>query len=265
VEALIGRLSPAPVRNRPATLEAYDLCVRARALIGKAPDVAREASLLLNRAIALDPGYAEAHRWLAFNRWSSWAHWGDAMEPNRSRAVELAARAVALDPNDAGNRWVLGHLLAFEQRWQQADAEYEAAFALDANQADTWAMQGEMSTFHGRPDDGIGKVQRALRLNPHPPGWYYWELGYAQYAARLHEAAVETLQTEATYRTGSRRILAASLAQLGRMDEARREAELFMVSNPHFTISYWAATQPFRVQTIREHFVDGYYKAGLPG
>jgi hypothetical protein len=29
---------------------------------------------------------------------------------------------------------------------------------------------------------------------------------------------------------------------IGRMDEARQEAALFMVSNPHFTISFWAAS-----------------------
>jgi TolB-like protein/Tfp pilus assembly protein PilF len=264
VEALIGRLSPAPVRNRPTSLEAYDLCVQGRALIGKTPEVAREASLLLQRAINLDPHYAEAYRWLAFNLWTGWAHWGEPMEPNRPWSVELAERAVALDSNDAGNHWVLGHVLAFERRWPESDAAFKAAFELDTNQADAWAMQGEIATFHGQPGEGIEKVQRALRLNPHPPGWYLWELGYAQYAARQHEAAVETLRKEPTYRTGSRRILAASLAQLGRMDEARQEAELFMVSNPHFTISYWATTQPFQDEAIREHFVDGYRKAGLP-
>ena len=116
----------------------------------------------------------------------------------------------------------------------------------------------------GRPTDAIEQLRKALRLNPHPTDWYYWALGQAQYAARQYEAAVETLRKEETYRTGSRRILAASLAQLGRMDEARREAELFMVSNPHFTISYWAAGQPFRDEATLEHFVDGYRKAGLP-
>jgi len=264
VEALIGRLAPAPARNRPASMEAYDLCVRGRALIGLTPEVAREASLLFQRAIAHDPDYAEAHRWLAFNLWTGWAHWGEPMEPNRAMSVALAERAVALDPNDAGNRWVLGQVLAFERRWPESDAAFEAAFAFDPNQADAWAMQGEIETFHGRPAEGIEKVRRALRLNPYPPGWYHWELGYAQYAAHRHEAAVETLSQPSTYRTGSRRILAASLAQLGRIGEARQEAELFMVSNPHFTIGYWAATQPFRDEAIREHFVDGYRKAGLP-
>ena len=72
------------------------------------------------------------------------------------------------------------------------------------------------------------------------------------------------VRLEETYRTESRRILAASLAQLGELDEARTEAELFMMSNPHFTISHWAAHQPFRDEAMREHFVDGYRKAGLP-
>jgi hypothetical protein len=37
-----------------------------------------------------------------------------------------------------------------------------------------------------------------------------------------------------------------------------------MMSNPHFRISYWAATQPFRDKVTLEHFVDGYRKALLP-
>jgi TolB-like protein/class 3 adenylate cyclase len=264
VEALIGRLMAPPPRIRPANLEAYDLCVRGRALIEKSPEAEREATLLLQRAIALDPGYAEAHRWLAFNLWTTWTLWGGPMEPNRRQSIELAERAVALDPNDAGNRWVLGHVLAYEQRWPESDAEYAVALELDPSHADAWALRSEILTFKGQPTAAVEAVQRALRLNPHPAGWYYWALGSAQYGARQFEDAVETLRKEATYRTGSRRILAASLAQLGRMDEARQEAALFMASNPLFTISFWAAVQPFRDEEMRKHFVTGYRKAGLP-
>ncbi|GEO17842.1 adenylate/guanylate cyclase domain-containing protein [Microvirga aerophila] len=264
VEALLGWLAAPPPRTRPTDLRAYDLCVRARALVGRSPEAEREATLLLQQAIALDPGYAEAYRWLAFNLWTTWVHCGGPIEPNRHRAVELAERAVALDRHDAGSRWVLGLLLAYEGRWSESDAEYATALKLDPNHADAWAMQSELLTYNGQPAAAIEGVQKALRLNPHPVGWYYWALGLAQYGARQYENAVETLCNEATYRTASRRILAASLAQLGRMDEARQEAALFMVSNPHFTISFWAASQPFRDEAMRDHFVEGYRKAGLP-
>ena len=79
-----------------------------------------------------------------------------------------------------------------------------------------------------------------------------------------HPSAVETLRRDETYRTSSRRFLAASLAQLGRLDEAQAEVELFLVANPHFSTRDWAATEPFRDDAMREHFVDGFRKAGLP-
>jgi TolB-like protein len=264
VEALVGRLTALPPRNRPKNLEAYDLCVRARILTERSPQTAREAYLLLQRAIAIDPDYAEAHRWLALNRLTAWLTWGESMEPNRRTAVATAEKAVALDPNNAGCRWIFAVVLAYENRWAESDEEFSAALKLDPNNADAWAYLSDMSYLCGRVTEGLEQIQKAFRLNPRPASWYYWILGQAQYAARQYESAVATLRNEDTYRTGSRRILAASLAQLGLLEEARQEAEMFMVSNPHFTISHWASTQPFRDEAMRAHFVDGYLKAGLP-
>jgi TolB-like protein len=264
VEALVGRLTALPPRNRPKNLEAYDLCVRARILTEHSPQTSREAYLLLQRAIAIDPDYAEAHRWLALNRLTAWLTWGESMEPNRRMAVATAEKAVELDPNNAGCRWIFAVVLAYENRWAESDEEFSAALKLDPNNADAWAYRSDMSYLSGRVTEGLGQIQRAFRLNPRPANWYYWILGQAQYAARQYESAVVTLRNEDTYRTGSRRILAASLAQLGRLEEARQEAEMFMVSNPHFTISHWASTQPFRDEATRAHFIDGYLKAGLP-
>jgi class 3 adenylate cyclase len=68
---------------------------------------------------------------------------------------------------------------------------------------------------------------------------------------------------KSTYRTGSRRVHAAILAQLGRMEEAHREAELFMISNPRFTVGAWIEAHPFADDETRQHFIDGYRKAGL--
>ncbi len=264
VEALVGRLTAAPARNRPTDLEAYDLCVRARTLGLQTAGAAREAIFLLERAIALDPEYAEAHRLLALNLWLSWEFWDQPIDPNRAKAVFEAQRAVALDPNDAGNRWVLGIILGHERRWEESDAEFDLALKLDPNHADAWAMRGDLIVLCGRPADAIEHVRKGLRLNPHPPGWYYWMLGQAQYAIRDYEAAVQTLRRPETYRATSRRLLAASLARLGRLDKARTEAQLFMMSNPNFTIGQWSDSQPFRDEDLRRHFVEGYRLAGLP-
>ena len=62
----------------------------------------------------------------------------------------------------------------------------------------------------------------------------------------------------------ARSILAAALAQLGRIDEGRTEGRLFMADYPDFRIETFLDTQPFRLASDRAHFAEGYRKAGLP-
>jgi TolB-like protein/Tfp pilus assembly protein PilF len=264
MEALLGRLGAPPPRKRPKNLEAYDLVVRARRLMDDEPQSAREAHLMLTRAISLDPEYAEAYRWLAMNHWMGWVHSGGPTEADRSAALELARKAVALDPDDAGCRWVLAYLLAYERSFAEADRDFAKAIELDPNEADAWAALSDVTVLAGRIEEGLDHIRKAFRLNPFPASWYYLALGQAQYAAGKYEAAIETLRRDETYSTSSRRFLAASLAQLGLQGEAHAEAELFLVGNPDFTISHWAATEPFRDAATLEHFVDGFRKAGLP-
>ncbi|MDU0307219.1 winged helix-turn-helix domain-containing tetratricopeptide repeat protein [Rhizobium sp. 10PS4] len=264
VEALLGRLRTPPRRNRPKNLDAYDLCVRARKLMDDTPQTAREAHLMLTRAISLDPDYAEPYRWLAINHWMGEVHSGGPTEPTRKTALQLAGKAVAIDPNDAGCRWILAYLLAYERSFAEADAEFAKAIELDPNEADTFAALSDITVLAGRVGEGLEHIAKAFRLNPFPASWYYLTLGQAQYAAGQYEAAVETLRRDETYRTSSRRFLAASLAQLGRLDEAHAEVELFLVANPHFSTRHWAAAEPFRDARTLAHFIDGYRKAGLP-
>ncbi|MBY5552245.1 adenylate cyclase [Rhizobium leguminosarum] len=264
VEALLGRLRAPPPRNRPKNLESYDLCVRARKLMDDSPQTAREAHLMLTRAISLDPDYAEPYRWLAINHWMGEVHSGGPTEPTRKTALQLARKAVAIDPNDAGCRWILAYLLAYECSFAEADAEFAKAIELDPNEADTFAALSDIAVLAGRVGEGLEHIAKAFRLNPFPARWYYLTLGQAQYAAGQYEAAIETLRRDETYRTSSRRFLAASLAQLGRLEEARAEVELFLVANPHFSTRHWAAAEPFRDARTLAHFIDGYRKAGLP-
>jgi TolB-like protein len=266
VEALVGKLVAAGLkeRYRPANLEAYDLCLRGRAAWAHSTEAGVEAIPLFEQAIALDPHYAEAYRFLAANQTNAWVYMNRPMVPFRQQSMASASKAVELDPDDSGSHWVLAYVLLLERRWDESAKEFEISLRLNPNDADVWAEFAELKAFEGCGVEAIACGQKALRLNPRPPSHYFWALGFAQFAAGQYEAAVKTLRNEATYRTESRRLLAAALAQLDRQEEARDEAKLYLARNPRFRISYWVETQPFRDLATRDRFVEGYRKAGLP-
>ena len=131
------------------------------------------------------------------------------------------------------------------------------------NNADLLAGSADPYVFNGQPEEAVKKAKEGMRLNPYYPGWYSFQLGCAQYIARDYEGAVETLAKMSPLGE-PRRILAASLAYLERMDEAQAEAKRFLQDNPSFSISRWSSTQPFRYDKDRQHAVQGYIMAGLP-
>jgi hypothetical protein len=60
------------------------------------------------------------------------------------------------------------------------------------------------------------------------------------------------------------RLLAATYAQLGRIEEARSEAAQVMKAMPNFSVARWAGTEPYLDPLELECHVDGMRKAGLP-
>jgi len=267
VAALPGALpeQETPATWRAANVEAYDHFVRGRALVMQSQHDNSAARHLLEAAIDKDPDFAAAHAWLAMSHYAAWAMWGEGLDgTHRAPALASATRAAHLDGENADALMILGCIHTYDGDLDRADSEFGLAIRLNPNHADTRALLADLRVFQGRALEGIESVERAFVLNPYPPRVYYWTLGFADYAARRYEEAVEALRREATYRTGSQRILAASLAQLGRIEGARREAAEFLSRNPGFTVRSWANAHPFRHPSDREHFVEGYLKAGLP-
>jgi tetratricopeptide (TPR) repeat protein len=224
----------------------------------------KEARRLFEQAIALDPDYTEAHVYLAWTHWMGWVNWFEPEDPHRRLALEIARHAVALDPTEPWAHLVLAFVLEYEHEYEESAKEMEASLKLDPNHAHTYCMRADLLVMDGRPGDAIASIAHAFRLNPRPPAWYYWTKGEAEYAARQYEDAIATLRHEATYGTPSRSILAAALAQVGRLEEARIEGRLFMADYPNFRVESFLDTQPFRNRADREHFADGYRKAALP-
>jgi TolB-like protein len=114
VSALAGVLPSArtPPRQRATNLESYDLFVRGRALVTQSIESNRSARTLLERSIELDPGFADAHAWLAMSYLWSWSYWAEAPELYRSLALGVAERAATLDPDNASAHAILGYVLS---------------------------------------------------------------------------------------------------------------------------------------------------------
>lgn len=267
VEALVGKLAAARrlTRKPPKSVEAYELCVRGRFLWQRSMmEEGRESRRLFEQAIAVDPDYAEAHAFLAWSHWMGWVNWFEPEDPHRGLSLKIARRAVALDPNEAFARAVLAYVLTYERQYEESMAQIEHGLKIDPNNADIRAMRTDLLVMDGQPLKAMESIAGAMRLNPRPPAWYYWLKGEAEYAAHDYPTAISTLRHEATYGTPSRSILAAALAQFGRIDEAQTEGRLFMADYPSFRIESFLDTQPFRNPADREHFADGYRKAALP-
>jgi hypothetical protein len=97
-------------KRRATNLDAYELFVRGRSMISLSLQDTRAARQLLKKAIEIDPGFAEAHAWLAYSHHFGWVYCGEAVEENRALARAGAGTAVALDPNNADAHIVLGYL-----------------------------------------------------------------------------------------------------------------------------------------------------------
>jgi Flp pilus assembly protein TadD len=257
-------LAPPATRRRTTDIEAHDFLVRGRVLLMHSPGGNNLARTLLAKAIALDPASAEAHACLAISHYGAAVNYGEAAEANRVLGLACARKAVSLDQNDPSAHRALGYVRLYAGELEEAEAELQTALRIKPNHADILANMADLRILQDRPGDAVAWVEKALRLNPYPAGWYYWTLGFAYYAAGRYAEAVDALRKEEVGRLPAKRILAASLAQLGRMDEAREETRRFLEINPGLLACRWAATQPFNRHEDRQHFVDGYLKAGLP-
>src|SRR5262249_20139336 len=127
----------------------------------------------------------------------------------------------------------------------------------------SWFFWADAMAYDDRAADGLRFISTALRLNPRPPHWYYWILGQAHYAAHDYEQALKALDKIPDNSDG-RRFRPAAQAQLGRLDAAREEARRYLQHHPEFTITRWVSQRPFRHGPTRDHFVEGFRKAGLP-
>jgi TolB-like protein/class 3 adenylate cyclase len=167
------------VRKHTDNLEAYDYHLRGLEYFGRTTQEGNaQARQMLEKAIALDPQYADAYVLLGTTYLLEWLWRWSADTQNLERALALAQQALALNDSLPGAHSLLSQVYAQRRQYDQAIAEGDRAIALDPNNALSYNRQGAVLTFAGRPTEALPLMERAMRLNPHYPPFYIGDLGW---------------------------------------------------------------------------------------
>jgi adenylate cyclase len=259
----------------PAAWEAYEYYLRGAEAFFLLHNQSRrskallyEARRLLEQSLAIDPDYARAAEMLS--RTHHYAYYerfdGDYLSPAAlDRALELAQRAVRLDPRLPQAHAQLGYVLLYKRRHDAAIAEFERACALNPNFIDY--RYAAALIYVGEPARAIEVLELNIRLDPFRP-WPFQFMGVACYTLKRYGEAVRWLRESASRLPDSQLphlMLAAAYAQSGQFEEARAEAAEVLRINPGFTIESWKPILLLcKDSKDVEHRTDGLRKAGLP-
>jgi len=255
------------VRKYTDNMEAYDFYLQGVEYQNRYTKEANvKARQMFERAIDLDPGFAQAYALLGLTHVHEWSLGWSQDPQSLEQAFELAQRAIALDDSLPLGHFILGEVYLWKKQHGQAIAELEKTIALNPNYADGITWLGNILNWAGRPEEAIGLVKKAMRLNPMYPVWYSWNLGHAYFLTNRYEEAIETLNRVLDRNPGflpAHAYLAASYGELGRYEEARAEAAELERLSPDLSSEAWRQRLPYKDQAVLERLFNGLRKAGV--
>jgi adenylate cyclase len=229
IEPALQAAETARSAHRPtADLTAYDLYLRAHAMVFSSARQIPEVLRLTQQAIERDPRYGPALALAAFCCVRLLRD-GRSEDPaaDRRKGVGFARRALEVAADDPGI--LVNAALALAYSGEDIGAMMalvDRALALNPNFARGWHVSGNLRLFAGQTDIAIEHLEAALRLSPRARvGTQLLVIGAAHFVARRFDEAVPKLllaiQEDPSAPT-SYRYLAACYAHMGRLDDARK-------------------------------------------
>jgi TolB-like protein/class 3 adenylate cyclase/Flp pilus assembly protein TadD len=242
---------------------------------GLTPDFMAQSRSFFEKAIALDAENVEAMVGLArVDSTLGAAVMTDDYSVRFAAAETIITKVLSLAPNHALAHAILGFVQIFTKRMAQGIAECEQALTLDRNLARAHALIGLAKVFLGRGAETEAHVNEAFRLSPRDtmaPRWMlYVGLAKAQLGADAEAVIWMRRSLDANRNFSATHFdLAAALARLGRLDEARASVNAGLALDPHFTIrryrdvTYSNSDNP-TYRAGRERLIEGMRLAGVP-
>ncbi len=256
------------LRKSTHSLDAYDYLLRGnRYLWSYTKDDIAQARLNLEKAIALDPGYATAHAHLAWTYFQEWDYPWLSESPSEAldRALELAHQAVALDEADVWGHCTIHWPYLHKKEYELAEKHLERASRLNPNHPFVCCSKSWFLTLTGRPSDGIECGKTSYRQNPFFPEGCLAGIGIAHYVLEEYENALTMFKMvqEPARTAWDHAFMAACYAQLDRAGDAKSAAERAAALWDGIKTHDWPRNWPFQRQSDLDHLLEGLRKAGL--
>lgn len=232
------------------------------------PEANREALTHFTQALAIDPGYAEAHAGVAHAHFGdAWLLWSDDPPGSAWQAYEAAQRAVSLDDRNALCHLSLSLANYAMGRLGGTLRSAERAIELNPSLAMAYVMAAGAKTHGGKPAEGLVLANQALELNPRDPAlnWFLGMKALSEFLLGDHSSAERDARRALEIRHGylfGRVILVASLVESGRLDDARAELKTILQLDPDFTPTRLDA-YIFDDPSHRDRLLRGLSVAGL--
>jgi TolB-like protein/class 3 adenylate cyclase/cytochrome c-type biogenesis protein CcmH/NrfG len=242
---------------------------------GWTPDNVTQARSFFDRALTVDPDNVEALVGSAI---------ADALEGASpfvadptvafGAAEAKLTKALSSVPDHARGHMYLGFIDILTKRAARGIAECEHALALDRNLASAHSIIGYGKIYIGRAEETEAHIVEALRLSPRDTRAYLWmtnagdaknQLGSYEQAVAWFRQAIDANRNHPL----THFYLAAALAQIGRLDEARSAVKAGLALNPTYAISRARAARsamsddPTFLAQLEPVF-EGMRKAGVP-
>ncbi|TAX63919.1 transcriptional regulator [Rhizobium leguminosarum] len=227
-------------RKRPDSLNAYDLVLQAQSDVDSGmPEQVTRALALLERAIVLEPAYALAHGNAAMCHHCLFLRAG-LQQANRAASIRHARCAILHGQDDAGALTLAGFSIGMDGHDRGgAFAALEAALAVSPSSALTYILGSVILGWGGDAERAIEWSELGMRLSPFDP----WAFAAFDAQAMSHflrgrydescRAAYKSVQANPAHSITYVQ-LAAALAKLGRLDEARAAAARVLELQPSF-------------------------------
>lgn len=266
IVAELGLPAGRPRRHAGTSLEAYDLYLRGRELVGRRGIAnSYQAAELFERAIAKDAAFTPAHAGLAMAyAFQSFPYRGISFDRAYPVMRAEAADALRLDPLLAEAHVAMGWVFAYEHDWANADEAFRRALALNPALTEAYTSYS-IATLQpqARWADALRMLQAASLRDPLSLD-VQREIGEVQLYSGRHAEAVDTLQRVAEIEPDFpfvQAYLGKALTLVGRIEEAEPRfdqgvpwlADVYLKTNRRAEAEKLAAESeryPFRLAII---------------